>query len=266
MANNNVKTDIKTKEPLRIVALAPHIVEMLFDIGAGDKIVGAVAYSDYPDAALDIPRVGGYHGMQVEKILALKPDLVLVWQSGNKASDIETLERLGLNIAKSHPKQIADVAQEIRYFGGLTNTIVKAEKIALAFEEKLNRIKIENQQKKPLKTFYQLWPEPMMTVNKTTWIHQLISVCQGKNIFADNPTSYPQISIENVMIAQPEVIILPDEKSKKPQKLISWQNWPEIPAVKENNFMHVNADLLHRFSTRMLQGLEDMCTKMDAFR
>ncbi|NQZ21164.1 MAG: cobalamin-binding protein [Colwellia sp.] len=262
-AENDELTKTKAQ---RIVALAPHIVEMLFDIGAGDNIVGAVAYSDYPKAALDIPRVGSYHGMQIEKLLALTPDLVIVWKSGNSQSDIDKMERLGLNVVFSNPVDIADVASELRYFGELTGNQQQAETVALAYEKRLKKLRVENQNKSPIAVFYQLWPEPMMTVNGTTWINQLIEVCQGVNVFKNNPTPYPKISTENVIVAQPHLIVLPDEDSKNPQPVIDWYKWPEIPAVKNNKFINVDADLLHRFSTRMLSGIEDMCEKIDQQR
>jgi len=251
---------------LRIVALAPHIVEMLFDIGAGDNIVGTVVYADYPAAALNIPRIGGYHGIQIEKVLALKPDLVIVWQSGNKASDIEQMEKMGLNIIYSQPHNIEDVASELRRLGKLTGHEIQAEAVANRYLQRLEKLRQQHTNIEPMKVFYQLWPEPMRTINKETLINQLIEVCQGQNVFADNPTPYPQIGIENVIVAQPELIILPDEKSNKEQPIIDWHKWPEIPAAKHNRFIRVNADLMHRFSTRMLDGIEDMCKKIDAFR
>jgi len=267
MSTSYAKNDDLTQHKAqRIVALAPHIVEMLFDIGAGNKIVGAVAYSDYPKAALDIPRVGSYHGMQVEKLLALNPDLVIVWKSGNSQSDIDKLERLGLNIAVSNPVNIADVATELRYYGKLTGNQEQAETVALAYEKRLKRLRIENKDKQAIPVFYQLWPEPMMTINGTTWINQLIEVCQGENVFKNNPTPYPKISTENVIVAQPHLIVLPREVSKKKMPVIDWHKWPEIPAVKNNKFIKVDADLLHRFSTRMLNGIEDMCEKIDQHR
>lgn len=250
----------------RIVALAPHIVEMLFDIGAGDNIVGTVAYADYPAAALNIPRIGGYHGIQIEKVLALKPDLVIVWQSGNKVSDIEQMEKMGLKIIYSQPDKIEDVARELRKFGQVTGHEAQAEAVASRYLQRLEKLRQQHVNIKPIKVFYQLWPEPMRTINKETLINQLIEVCQGQNVFADNPTPYPQIGIENVIVAQPEIIILPDEKSSKEQAIIDWHKWPEIPAAKYNRFIRVNADLMHRFSTRMLDGIEDMCKKIDAFR
>jgi len=261
-----LSNDITNNKPHRIVALAPHIVEMLFDIGAGGKIVGAVAYSDYPEAALDIPRVGSYHGMQIEKLLALNPDLVIVWKSGNSQSDIDKMNRLGLNVVYSNPVDIKDVATELRYFGQLTGHDKQAEEVALAYEKRLKRLRAENIDKQPIPVFYQLWSEPMMTINGTTWINQLIEVCQGVNVFESNPTPYPKISTENVIVAQPHLMILPDENSDKPQPIINWQKWPEIPAVKNNKFIHVDARLLHRFSTRMLSGIEDMCEKIDQHR
>jgi vitamin B12 transport system substrate-binding protein len=254
------------KPKQRIVALAPHIVEMLFDIGAGKEIVGAVSYSDYPKAALDIPRVGSYHGMQIEKILALNPDLIIVWKSGNSQSDIDKMERLGLKVVFSNPKNIEDVATELRYFGELIGHQKQAEIVALAYEARLKALREENKDKQLIPVFYQLWSEPMMTINGTTWINQLIEVCQGDNVFKSNPTPYPKISTENVIVAQPHLMILPDENSDKPQPIINWQKWPEIPAVKNNKFIHVDADLLHRFSTRMLSGIEDMCEKIDQQR
>ena len=252
--------------PQRIVALAPHIVEMLFDIGAGDKIVGTVEYADFPKAALKIPRVGGYHGIQIEKILALKPDLVVVWQSGNKVSDIEQLEKMGLNIIYSKPHKIEDVADELRKLGKLTGHDIQANTVADRYTQRLKTLREQHADIAPMKVFYQLWPEPMRTINKETLINQLIEVCQGQNVFAENPTAYPQIGIENVIVAQPEIIILPNEKSNKEQPIIDWHKWPEIPAAKHNRFIRVNADLMHRFSTRMLEGIEDMCKKINAYR
>lgn len=257
---------IKKAKDMRIIALAPHIVEMLFDIGVGDKIVGAVEYSDHPEAALDIPRVGGYHGMKIEKILELQPDLVIAWQSGNQVADIEKMQKLGLKVVFSNPSDIGDVAKELRYFGSLTSSEIAAEKAATQYESDLTAIREKHKNSKPVPVFYQLWPEPMMTINKETWINQLIEICQGQNVFGNNPTAYPKIGIENVIVAQPEVIVMPNERSDKEQLVIDWSKWPEIPAVKNNRFVRVNADLLHRFSTRMLKGVEDLCTKIDAVR
>ena len=257
---------VNDSKKLRIIALAPHIVENLFAIGAGDNIVGTVDYADYPSEAQSIERIGGYYGISLEKVLALKPDLVIAWKSGNQSEDLAQIERLGIKVYLSNPTTIAGVADELLTFGEFTGNIEQSQQAASAFTQKLNAIIKSQQDKKNITGFYQLWAEPMMTVGKNTWISQLIETCHVSNVFAQSVTDYPQISIENVIVTKPQVIIIPDEKSKTPQPVVNWQKWPEVPAVKNDQFISVNADLLHRFTPRMLDGLADMCDKIDASR
>ncbi|MGS0536538.1 cobalamin-binding protein [Pseudoalteromonas sp. SaAl2] len=265
LASVNLLADTN-KQQLRIVALAPHIVENLYTIGAGDQIVGTVEYADFPESANKIPRLGGHQGIQIEKLLALKPDLVLAWKTGSKIDDLALIERMGVKVLYSEANEVDKVPQELLRLGKLTGRKDAAKRAATEFQQKLGTIKAKQQGKVSVAVFYQLWPEPMMTVSKNTWINQLIEICHGSNVFANNRTDYPLISIENVIVAKPEVIILPEEKSKTKQPIIDWQQWPEVPAVKHNQFIQVNADLLHRFTTRMLDGLDDMCNKIDQSR
>lgn len=251
---------------LRIVALAPHIVENLYAIGAGDLIVGTLDYADYPQEATKIERIGGYNGISIEKLLMLKPDMVIAWKSGNQAEDLAQIKRLGIELHLSNPRSIEGVAKEILKLGQLTGRIEQSKKVAEAFTVKLNAIKATQQNKTTLTGFYQLWPEPMMTVSKNTWINQLIETCQVTNVFADSDTDYPQVSIENVIVTKPQIIIIPNEKSKRVIPTVNWQQWPEVPAVKYEQFISVNADLLHRFSPRMLDGLAQMCDKIEVSR
>ncbi|MDN3413279.1 cobalamin-binding protein [Pseudoalteromonas sp. APC 3250] len=253
-------------KPLRIVALAPHIVENLYAIGAGDLIVGTLDYADYPQEATKIERIGGYNGISIEKLLMLKPDMVIAWKSGNQAEDLAKIKRLGIELYLSDPRFIEGVASEILKLGQLTGHIEQSKQVAETFTAKLNAIKVTQKDKTTLTGFYQLWPEPMMTVSKNTWINQLIETCQVTNVFANSDTDYPQISIENVIVTKPQVIIIPDEKSKRVMPTVNWQQWPEIPAVKYEQFISVNADLLHRFTPRMLDGLAQMCDKVDISR
>lgn len=253
-------------KPLRIVALAPHIVENLYAIGAGDLIVGTLDYADYPQEATKIERIGGYNGISIEKLLMLKPDMVIAWKSGNQAEDLAQIKRLGIELYLSDPSSIEGVASEILKLGQLTGHIEQSKQVAETFTAKLNAIKVTQKDKTTLTGFYQLWPEPMMTVSKNTWINQLIETCQVTNVFANSDTDYPQISIENVIVTKPQVIIIPDEKTKRVMPTVNWQQWPEIPAVKYEQFISVNADLLHRFTPRMLDGLAQMCDKVDISR
>lgn len=263
---NAVASEVTEPNKLRIVALAPHIVENLYAIGAGSNIVGTVDYADYPAEAKSIERIGGYYGISLEKLLMLKPDLVIAWKSGNQSEDLEQIKRLGINVHLSNPTTINTLADELLTLGKLTGHIKQSRKVADDFINKFEAIKLRQQGKKTLTAFYQLWAEPMMTINKNTWINQLIETCNVHNVFAQSPTDYPQISIENVVVHKPQIIIIPDEKADTPQPTVNWQIWPEIPAVKYKQFISVNADLLHRFTPRMLDGLADMCDKINESR
>jgi vitamin B12 transport system substrate-binding protein len=255
-----------SEKTLRIIALAPHIVENLYAIGAGDYIVGTVDYADYPKEAQSIERIGGHYGLSLEKIIALNPDFVLAWEGGNKAQDIAKIEQLGINVYLSNPTTLEGLADELIELGALTHHEEQSRHVAAAFIKELNMIKAEQQAKVAISVFYQLWPEPMMTAGGNTWINQLITLCKGDNVFSKASTDYPQISIENVVVAKPQVIIIPDEDALVTQPKIDWRKWPDIPAVKHAQFVSVNADLLHRFSPRMLGGLAQMCDQIDVSR
>lgn len=252
--------------PQRIIALAPHIVESLYEIGAGERIVATVDFADYPEQALDIPRIGGYHGLQMEKILELEPDLIIVWQTGNRLDDIQKLEKLGLPIAYSKTGGLEDVAPELLHFGELTGQLKQAKQSAAKFSQVLQQTKAKYQGKKQLRGFYELWPNPMRTVNKNTLISELMMTCGINNVFANSVNDYPQVSVENVVVSKPEVIIVPDEKSNKPQPKTDWTPWKFIPAVANDAFISVNADHTHRFSSRLLIGIESICQQADQIR
>lgn len=252
----------------RIIALAPHIVEILYAIGAGDRIVGTTAYSDYPEQAKKILQIGGYHGVQIEKIMELEPDLVIAWPGGNKADDLAKLKSLGIPMAYSRAEKVEEVAREVRKYGRLTGLEHNAEKVAMAFEQRLAKLKTKYQGKSSVNVFYQLWWEPLRTVGPGSWLQHLLEFCSASNVFADAASDYPLISKENVIIKKPEVMIVPENHgTHKTQEILSlWGQWPQIPAIKHNHIYTVHSDLLHRTTPRMLEGLEDLCNKIDKAR
>ncbi|VEF24887.1 Vitamin B12-binding protein precursor [Shewanella baltica] len=248
----------------RIIALSPHAVEMLYAIGAGDAIVAATDYADYPEAAKKIPRIGGYYGIQMERVMELNPDLIVVWDSGNKAEDINQLRTLGFNLYGSDPKTLEGVAKELEELGKLTGHVEEASKAAAAYRAELIRLRVENAKKSEPKVFYQLWSTPLMTVSKNSWIQQIISVCHGQNVFYDAASDYPQVSLENVLLTLPEVILQSQEEGNV--KGVDWSQWPEIPAVKNQHIYQLNADLLHRATPRALLGVQALCDALDKAR
>ncbi|MCG9758513.1 MULTISPECIES: cobalamin-binding protein [unclassified Pseudoalteromonas] len=257
---------VNAKPAERIIALAPHIVENLYVIGAGERIVGTVAYADYPESAKQLPQVGDYQGISVEKILALKPDLIIAWKNASHVPMLEKLESFGVDVIYSEAKYLDKLPEELLRLGKITGLGAQAQQQADLFAKRLNELKDQYKQSASLAVFYQLWPSPLMTVGGESWLQQVFTVCNVKNVFADATTDYPQISIENVLLKSPQVIVIPEEKTKQEVKAIAWQQWPSIPAVKYQQTISVDADLLHRYSYRMLEGISDLCGKLDVSR
>lgn len=248
----------------RVVALSPHSVEMLYAIGAGESIVATTEHADYPQEAVQIPRIGGYHGIQIERVIELDPDLVVVWGSGNKAEDIEKLNKLGFKVYNSDPKTLEAVASELEELGELTGHQEQASMVVADYQLQLKELRVSNAVKPKVKVFYQLWSTPLMSVAKNSWIQQIIDVCHGENVFFDADSDYPQLSLENVLLKMPEVILQSQDKGNILG--VDWSPWQEIPAVKNNHIYPLNADLLHRAAPRAILGVKSLCDALDKAR
>ncbi len=252
------------KPAQRIIALSPHTVEMLYAIGAGDLIVATVEHADSPEQAKSIPRIGGYYGIQIERVIELNPDLIIVWGEGNKQQDIDRLTQLGFPVFNSAPKTLAAVADDLISIGELTGHQIEAKQVAEDYLAKLAQLRSENQLKPEVKVFYQLWSSPLMTVANGSWIEQIIKVCHGDNIFADAANEYPQVSLEAVLLKQPQVIL--QSQNEGNIKGLDWSAWQEIPAVKQQHIYPLDEDLLHRNSPRTIFGIEALCSALDKAR
>ena len=258
---------VKLQNPAeRIISLAPHITESLFSAGAGNKIIGAVSYSDYPEEAKKIPRVGGYPSIDLEMILSLKPDLVIVWTSGNNASQVEKLSALGLTVFYSDPKIPEDIANTILRFGILAGSKNIAEKSSNEFLKHYLYLQNKYSHKAKVKTFYQIWNKPLMTINGQHLISNIISLCGGVNVFTELQTLTPKISIEAVIATNTEVIIAGGMGKAKPEWMKEWYPWQQIPAVKNKNVFFVEPSLLQRVGPRILQGADQLCALLDEAR
>jgi iron complex transport system substrate-binding protein len=243
----------------RIVSLAPHVTEQLFAIGAGERIVGAVDYSDYPEAAKQLPRVGGYSRLDLEQILALKPDLIVGWQSGNNSQQLEHLEALGLSVYRSEPRRLEDIASGMERLGILTGSEATATAQAVQFRQRVAHLRRAAQGRAPRTLFYQIWDRPLMTVNGEHLINEVITLCGGRNIFAALPVLTPKVSTEAVIAADPEVIIASGMGEERPEWLDEWRKWPQLRAVKDERLYVINPNLIQRATPRLLDGVEQMC-------
>ena len=250
----------------RIIALSPHSVEMLFTLGVGDRIIATTKFSNFPPEAESIPRVGGYNGIQIEKILSLNPDLIIAWIDGNKIEDIEKMEKLGLNVYRSKTRSLDNIPNELILFGEMLGVQASGQNAANAFNARLEKIRTENKTKSSVRFFYQLWDEPLRAVAAGSWINSVMHACGGANVFNDPNFDYPEVSIENVLISSPEVFIIPSHHGTYTAGVEKWRKWPEIPAIKNNQIYFIDGDLLHRFSTRILDGMDQVCDAFDKVR
>ena len=250
----------------RIVSLAPHITELLFAAGAGDALVGVSAYSDYPGAARTIARIGGGGGLDLERILALRPDLVVAWQSGNPAFQVQRLRELGLAVFNSEPRSLASIPHTIDRLARLAGTEMAARPVVDAFNRRLGALREAYGGHAPVRVFYQVWDQPLMTVNDTHLISDVMHLCGGSNVFAGLPELAPHISLEAVLQRDPQVIVVAAGRDEAGRQLAPWQRWPRLAAVSAGQLYEIERDLLVRHTPRILDGAEQLCRILDRAR
>jgi iron complex transport system substrate-binding protein len=242
----------------RIITLAPHTTELAFAAGAGRQIVGVVNYSDFPEAATQLPSVGDASQLDRERILTLRPDLVIAWDSGNRPVDLEWLEKQGIPVYRSQPNRLEQIASNIEQIGQLAGSQAVATKAASAFHQRLETLRSRYRRETPLTVFYQIWPRPLMTVNDQHVISEVLRLCGGENIFPELPALAAQVSLESVILADPQVIVASSNDGSG-QGLEQWRRWSSMRAVKDGHLFSVEADLIHRATGRILDGAEVIC-------
>ena len=259
--------EVRLKAPAkRIVALAPHIAESIFAAGAGDKLVGTVDYSDYPPEAKKVQRVGGYSRVDLEAVAALKPDLVLAWESGNNMPQMSKLRALGLTVYVQQPNTIDNVANQIERLGQLAGSEASANAVAERFRQRLEKLRSANAGKPKVRVFYQIWKTPLMTVGGPQIISDAIKLCGGDNVFGHLKQMAPSVSVEAVLEANPEAIIATGMGDAKPEWLHDWDKWRKLTAVQRDNLFHINPDIMQRHTPRILDGTEKLCAHLDVAR
>lgn len=250
----------------RIVSLAPHITETLYAAGAGGQLVGAVEYSDYPEAAKKLTRIGGYSRLDLEAIAALKPDLAVGWASGNSPAHIEKLRALGIPVYLAQPERIEDVATQLERYGELAGTQGVAQAAAADFRSRLAELRKRYGDRPKLRTFYQIWKQPLMTVGGGQVISDAIRLCGGENVFADLKALAPKVTIEAVMAADPEAIVASGMGEARPEWLDDWRQWPALTAVKRDNLFFIPPDLIQRHTPRLVDGAARLCAHLETAR
>ena len=250
----------------RVVSLMPHATELLFEVGAGDLIVGAVQYSDYPEAAKAIPRVGGYSALNIEAIVAARPDVIIAWPEGNRGRELEKLKALNLPLFISEPKDFPDIIRALGQLGALTGHDADAKAAIEKFEGKYQQLKSQFSEKEPVSVFYQVWNAPLMSQNGDTFISRAIELCGGRNIFGALPMTNPQVSIEAILVENPDVIVASGMGKARPEWLDDWRQYKTLEAVKRGHLVHIPPALFQRPTSRFLAGTEQLCHAIDRAR
>lgn len=262
--DRGVTVDLPAR-PARIVALSPHLAEIVFAAGAGAQLAAVVRYSDYPEAAARLPRVGDASRIDLERVIALKPDLILGWKSGNPAADLERLERLGFALFVTEPARLSDIARLLRAVGVLAGTQADAASAAAVFESDLDLLRARYSVRTPVRVFYEIWHRPLLTVNRAHLISDVIALCGGYNVFADAAVLTPSVSLEAVLAARPQVI-LGGSSAIRPEALSSeWRQAP-IAALRRLPVRYVPADLIQRQTPRIAQGARAVCEHLEEVR
>lgn len=251
--------------PQRVIALSPHITEMIYAIGAGEQLVAVSDFSNYPAAAAKLPSVASYASINIEAVLALQPDLVIAWRSGNPPADIDRLQQFGINVAFSDPLTLDDISRELQLLGTLTGHEHNAQLVAQQFSQQLNALRAQYQHKTPVPVFFAMGTKPLSTVANNAWPQQMLTLCGAKNAFAEVKGDYPQVGIEQVILAKPEVIIQAG-RANVITDFSFWQRFTMLPAVSKQQFLTVNADYLYRTTPRTLLGIQQLCEGVDAYR
>jgi len=249
----------------RIVSLAPHATELLFAAGAGGAVVGVVAHSDWPAAARLLPRVGDAGALDLERIVALKPDLVVAWPY-TAPSQLATLRAQKIAVFVSDPKTIAGIADDVDKLGTLAATPGIARAAATALRQRQSALAAQYARRDRLRVFYEVWNEPLFTIGGRHLISEAVALCGGENVFAALALPAPSVTIEAVVAAMPEVIFGGDDAGKRPPWLDDWKRWPDIPAVRAGNLFGADGDLMHRPGPRFLDGVAALCEDLDAAR
>ena len=250
----------------RILSLAPHVTELLFAAGGGSRIVGAVSYSDYPEEAKRIPRVGDNRMIDMERVATLRPDLVVVWMHGSSQRQIEQLRALGVPIYHSEPRLLADIPHSVRRLGKLLGTDAAAEAQARQLEARLTALAKRYAGRATVRTFYQVWDKPLYTLNGAHIVSDAIRLCGGENIFASMKVTAPVVDIEAVVQRDPEAIFSTAARSDDDGGIGIWRSFTTMTAVRQANLFRVDGNLLNRAGPRMIDGATSLCEHLETAR
>ena len=253
------------KPAQRVISLAPHTTELIYYIGAGAQLAAVTSYSDYPSDAKKLPVVGDFRQIDLERVLAMKPDLLVVWQGGNPQKQLERLKKAGIPVFYSDPRRLGDIPHNMVKLGILTGHEAVARKKAGQWVQAMNHLKKQYGKRPKVGVFYQVSDSPLFTLNGKHIVNEAISLCGGMNVFADLSIIAPNVSIESVIAKNPEVIVSSKGLGTS-NGLSMWKRFRTIDAVRYGNLFGINSDWMDRAGPRMLAGTETLCKRLEESR
>jgi ABC-type Fe3+-hydroxamate transport system substrate-binding protein len=246
--------------PRRIVSLVPSITELLFTLGLGDAVVGCTAYCTEPrDGVATKARIGGEKNPALDRIRDLEPDLVVANVEENVREHVETLRGWGIAVYVTYPRTVADGIRLIRDLGRVTGAVERGAELAGVLESRLAEVRARQTGRLRARVFCPIWRRPYMTINGDTYIHDVLAVCGGDNVFAGLPGRYPEVTLDDVARARPDVVLLPDEPYRfRRAHLADFAGHPEIPALRDGRTYLIDGKLLSWYGPRIAQALAEL--------
>lgn len=249
----------------RVIALAPHLAELVCAAGACDQLVGVVKYSDYPASVRALPQVGDAHAVNAEAVLALKPDLILSWDSGTPARTVAQLERLKLRVEPIRVQSLDDVGLALQRVGALLGTEDAAGQVEAKFRRDVDALRARYADATPIDAMYQIEPDPVFTVNRNSPISEALGVCGARNVFGDYGRIAGPVGREAVLAADPGAILFGRQDDVEGIRR-GWTRFRRMRAVRADNLIAVDADILARATPRMAEGIAELCAALDGAR
>ena len=247
----------------RVISLAPHITELAYAAGLGDKLIAVSEYSDYPPQAKSLEKVSNHQGIKIERIIALQPDLVIAWPGGNPVKELDKLKAFNINLYSVNTKSLEDIAMHIEALSQYAQDPTIGQKAAKNFREQLIKLRQDYKVDFPVSYFYQLSDQPLMTVAKNHWPSEVFSFCGGVNVFKNSPVPYPQVGKEQVILKNPDVIF----SSQHSSAISLWSGWKQQMTASQKNYIWpLNSDWLNRPTPRTINALKEVCTYFETVR
>ncbi len=256
--------DTKTGPAQRVVTFAPHLAEMMFAVGAGELLVGASAWSDYPEQVLELPEVGDAFSVDQEQLALLRPDLLLVWESGMPAHTVDELRQRGYRVESIRTRGLNDVVAAMRRIGELTGREETANRAADEFVAVFEGLYEQYRRADPIDVFFQISTRPLYTVNREHFISEIITVCGGRNIFDDLDGFAPSVDVEAVLDRDPEVMLAGANLGD--DAFAEWSRWPELTASRYGNQFLLPDETIGRPSPRLTLAVASVCEALERAR